>query len=294
MKVTRYDSGEKNVWKYVFEFDDAIAEAVLYRYNDFMERTVLCISVQSGCPVGCTFCGTGKKFIRNLTTTEVINQVKYCLEDMSIGGYINDCKKFQIMFMSMGEPFLNYTSVEAAIVKLHGQYPNADLLVSTIAPQKREDLVKFFNMSQSISKIGLQFSIHEAYDSKRNLLIPYKNKYSIRKIRDIGIEWNRKTGRKVFVNYCINESGGNATYVELERLKDLYPPNIFSFTFSVICSKDESIKSAHDKNKKIMRNVKNSFLVDGYDVRLFNPAGQDDIGGGCGQLWHVQNWLKQN
>ena len=32
----------------------------------------------------------------------------------------------------------------------------------------------------------------------------------------------------------------------------------------------------------------------GYSVRVFNPAGQDDIGGGCGQLWYVQDWMKNN
>ena len=32
----------------------------------------------------------------------------------------------------------------------------------------------------------------------------------------------------------------------------------------------------------------------GYSTRMFDPAGQDDIGGGCGQLFHVQNWMKNN
>lgn len=32
----------------------------------------------------------------------------------------------------------------------------------------------------------------------------------------------------------------------------------------------------------------------GYNVRRFDPAGQDDIGGGCGQLWYVQDWLKEH
>ena len=35
-------------------------------------------------------------------------------------------------------------------------------------------------------------------------------------------------------------------------------------------------------------------LLKYYDVRIFNPAGQDDIGGGCGQLWFVQNWMKEH
>ena len=60
MDVTRHDSSDKNVFKYVFETADSIYEAVLYRYGSFQERTVICCSVQSGCPVGCIFCGTGK------------------------------------------------------------------------------------------------------------------------------------------------------------------------------------------------------------------------------------------
>jgi 23S rRNA (adenine2503-C2)-methyltransferase len=35
-------------------------------------------------------------------------------------------------------------------------------------------------------------------------------------------------------------------------------------------------------------------LERGYNVRVFDPAGQDDIGGGCGQLWFVQEWMKLN
>jgi len=35
-------------------------------------------------------------------------------------------------------------------------------------------------------------------------------------------------------------------------------------------------------------------LARGYSVRMFDPAGQDDIGGGCGQLWFVQKWMREN
>jgi hypothetical protein len=37
-----------------------------------------------------------------------------------------------------------------------------------------------------------------------------------------------------------------------------------------------------------------SSLARGYDTRVFDPAGQDTIGGGCGQLWFVQDWMKEN
>jgi len=32
----------------------------------------------------------------------------------------------------------------------------------------------------------------------------------------------------------------------------------------------------------------------GYSTRCFDPAGQDDIGGGCGQLWYVQDYAKNH
>jgi 23S rRNA (adenine2503-C2)-methyltransferase len=36
------------------------------------------------------------------------------------------------------------------------------------------------------------------------------------------------------------------------------------------------------------------FLEHGYNTRIFNPDGQDDIGGGCGQLWYVQQWMREH
>ena len=36
------------------------------------------------------------------------------------------------------------------------------------------------------------------------------------------------------------------------------------------------------------------YEIDGYSTRCFDPAGQDDIGGGCGQLWFVQDWMRNN
>lgn len=64
MKVSKFYSSDTNVSKFVFEWSNpkGIAESVLYRYGSYRERTVICCSIQSGCPVGCTFCGTGKFF----------------------------------------------------------------------------------------------------------------------------------------------------------------------------------------------------------------------------------------
>lgn len=41
------------------------------------------------------------------------------------------------------------------------------------------------------------------------------------------------------------------------------------------------------------RSFEARFFEKGYNTRVFNPDGQDDIGGGCGQLWYVQKWMKE-
>lgn len=283
MKV--FPSSEGNVWKYVFDFNGAVAEAVLYRYGSFEERTVLCVSVQSGCPVGCTFCGTGNRFIRNLTTDEIRTQVGKILADKRITG----SKKFQIMFMSMGEPFLNYENVHNAIVSLHKIHPAAQLLVSTMAPNQPESLRRFISLSESCDAVGLQFSIHSLDKQVRDKLIPFKQKLSLIELRNYGIEWWHATNRQVYLNYVV--TGDTDVHAVAYKFTTMFPANAFALTFSVLCSPDESMKTAGYRDMDKIERLRDICLDQGFNTRVFDPAGQDDIGGGCGQLWYVQKAL---
>ena len=288
-----FSSSEGNVWKYVFTKEDMVAEAVLYKYNDFYDRTVICCSVMSGCPVGCTFCGTGSKFVRNLKANEIVEQIELVLSDKNIINDINEkCKKLQFMFMSMGEPMLNWDEVEQAIRILNKKFSNAQLLLSTIGCDNDDVFNKIICISKEIDKIGLQFSIHKSNDKERDKLIPFVKKMNLEKIRDAGIVWWKETGRHPFLNYCVD--GTNNTQNNYNELIKLFSPVVFNFTFSVVCSSDENLKEASFRNLEVIKNFQNKFLEKGYNVRIFDPAGQDDIGGGCGQLWYVQNWLKNH
>ena len=291
MDLKRFDSSEGNVWKYVFTKADMVAEAVLYRYEDFYQRTVIRCSTMSGCPVGCKFCGTGNKFVRNLTSAEIVEQIQAVLRDKSIEDVDKVGKRFQIMFMSMGEPLLNWDQVESAINTLHDLYPNAELLLSTIAPNNHDAWDRLIQLSKKIPKVGLQFSIHKSTDAVRDILIPYKEKLPLKEIRDIGIVWWRETGRHPYLNYCID--GTNNTAEDAERLMALFSPVVFNFTFSVVCSANESMKDAGFRELDTVRLFEQKFGSNGYNTRIFNPDGQDDIGGGCGQLWYVQKWMKE-
>lgn len=286
---------DNNVSKFVFSKEnDIVVETVLYKYNGYDKRTVICCSTQCGCPVGCTFCGTGNNFIRNLSSDEIVYQVDYVINEKVLKEIktTDEIKKFQIMFMSMGEPMFNFANVKKAIKELNSKYPNAKLLLSTVGLKNNNTLNEILEISKEIKNVGLQFSIHQANEDKRNKLIPYKNKLNLREIRDYGIMWSNETHRPVFLNYCID--GNNTSKEEINRLKDLFPAKYFYITFSVICNIDKENKlNSEFRDLDFINKIANDFLQDGYNVRVFDPSGQDTIGGGCGQLWFVQDFLKK-
>jgi len=90
--------------KYLFALaDGARIEAV--RIPIFDDKYTLCLSSQAGCPLDCVFCATGRLgFKRNLSTWEIVEQLRIVRDeaDRPVRG---------VVFMGMGEPFLNYDAV---------------------------------------------------------------------------------------------------------------------------------------------------------------------------------------
>ncbi|MEZ4754676.1 MAG: radical SAM protein [Bdellovibrionota bacterium] len=293
-KVERHDSSDENVSKYVFTIEvgvgrrPAIAEAVLYKYPTYEERTVVCCSTQSGCPVGCRFCGTGDFFIRNLTAEEIVAQSDLLFKDRDID--TSEVKRLQIMFMSMGEPLLNMRELEKACEILYKKHPNAALLISTSAPKVNYEPIR--ELSARIPTIGLQFSVHESTDPARDALVPFKKKLTLKEIAVEGEAWFQATGRTPFFNYCAHPA--NVSEEDADRILNLFNPTIWQATISVICEQDESVSAANQRQRSLAADFQEKLLARGYSTRMFDPAGQDDIGGGCGQLWYVQDWAAKH
>lgn len=292
--IKKIDDPKENVSKFVFKKKDAVVEAVLYRYPTYKNRTVICCSTQSGCPVGCRFCGTGDYFVRSLTADEIVYQSCHLLNEVAIleGTQAKEIEKLQIMFMSMGEPMLNYSSLKEAIKKLYKLFPNARLLISTSAPKAGEKNFDDLNeLSKEIETIGLQFSVHESTDEARQKLIPSAT-LSLQEIANYGANWYNACGRRPFFNYCVHNN--NDTNEDVQRLTELFNPNIWEATISVICERDENVAAANERQRQLSSDFMQKMLLAGYSTRMFDPAGQDSIGGGCGQLWFVQDWMKNN
>ena len=286
--IKRIDSAEGNVCKFVYTNPTAVAESVLYRYPDYKTRTVICCSTMSGCPVGCRFCGAGDHFVKSLSADEIVEQVKYSVDQTEVDPAT--MYRLQIMFMSMGEPLLNKNGMSEALKKLHFMYPKAALLISSIGPDI--DYEWLMELSERIPTIGLQFSVHESTDKRRNALIPFKKKLSLEQIAAVGAEWHKRTGRSPFFNYCAGDD--NSSLADAFNLRVLFDPTVWSATISVICERNEGLPARNEHQRNLAASFSERLINQGYDVRVFDPAGQDDIGGGCGQLFATQTWMKNN
>jgi 23S rRNA (adenine2503-C2)-methyltransferase len=105
--VDRRASPTDGFTKYLFRLHDGhTVEAV--RIPIFDKKYTLCVSSQAGCPLACAFCATGRMgLLRSLAAWEIVEQVRLVRReaDRPVRG---------IVFMGMGEPFLNYEEVVRA------------------------------------------------------------------------------------------------------------------------------------------------------------------------------------
>ncbi|MBL6983435.1 MAG: radical SAM protein, partial [Anaerolineales bacterium] len=122
--VTDLKSSDGETEKILFHLPDGQPiETVRMRYSPSTSptgtgrgRRTLCISTQSGCAMGCTFCATGQMgFMRNLTSGEIVEQVIHFARRLNLQGE----RVTNIVVMGMGEPFHNYDATREAIRRLN-------------------------------------------------------------------------------------------------------------------------------------------------------------------------------
>lgn len=199
IKKELFFSDDKNTVKALITLKDGLKiETVLMRYKD--KRNTVCVSSQIGCPLGCLFCATGQAgFKRNLTTEEIVEQV------LLFGRMLkNENQRVDnIVFMGMGEPFLNYENVMAAIKILNDQKEglgigSRHISISTVGII--EGINKFSNEPL---QVNLAISLHAPNNQLRAKIVPQNKKYPIEKIMANSKTYLAKTGRKLMFEYIM-------------------------------------------------------------------------------------------
>jgi 23S rRNA (adenine2503-C2)-methyltransferase len=144
-------------------------------------RATICVSSQIGCAVNCQFCLTAKLGLqRNLTPGEIAGQV---VSVMDRHGVEVGRDRLNLVFMGMGEPFLNYANFMAAVrllVREVGLSPRR-MTVSTsgIVPG-----IESFAEEPPDLRPKLAISLNAPNDAVRGEIMPINRKWPIQSVID--------------------------------------------------------------------------------------------------------------
>ena len=256
--------------KFLFETKDCkFIESVSMIDSD---RHTVCISSQIGCNVDCDFCATGKMGIdRNLKVGEIVEQLIEVKKNTNI-------PITNIVFMGMGEPFLNYRNViESCKIFTNQKAFNLGTKRITISTAGVLPQIDLFIKEKH--KYKLAVSLNAPNDLIRDKIMPINKKWNINKLMLSLKNYNFFRSRVIMFEYVllngINDSVENA--IELSKLLKNFNCKVNLIPFNQILgnykrSEDTTINKFAETLKK-------------YNTRvLIRWSKGEDIDAACGQL----------
>lgn len=180
-------------------------------------RATICISSQVGCAVDCQFCLTAQlKMKRNLTTGEIVGQVLAVLDERKVNPPLD---RVNLVFMGMGEPFLNYESFIRAVRLLAEGVgiPASRMTVSTAGIVPR-----IYDLGEEAIRPKLAISLNGSNDELRTRIMPINRKWNLEKLMVAAREFPLRNREKLTFEYVlldeVNDAAANAReVVELVR-----------------------------------------------------------------------------
>jgi 23S rRNA (adenine2503-C2)-methyltransferase len=179
---------------------DAGLEGLLHPPQDRIRpgRSTICISSQVGCAVDCQFCLTALLGVkRNLTAGEIVGQVCAVLKDQKVSPPED---RINLVFMGMGEPFLNYDNFVKA----------ARLLVEGVGIAERRMTVSTAGIVPRIRDFGgetirpkLAISLNASNDALRTRLMPVNKKWTLEMLMAAAREFPLRTREWITFEYVL-------------------------------------------------------------------------------------------
>ena len=274
-------SGDRKSAKALIELEDGVKiESVLMKSG---KRSTICVSSQAGCPLGCVFCATGKNgFRRNLEYWEIIDQV---LVFSRILKEKFDEEITNVVFMGMGEPFLNYEDVIKAANFINSK-EGFEIAARKISISTAGLVPEIMEFAEENKQYNLAVSLHAPKDEVRERLMKINKKYSIKELFDALDFYVERTKRKVMLEYSLFE-GINDTEEcaqELSRLirkKQFFMVNLIEYNENDLY--DDSGAELKKSDKATAQKFKNILEKNNIEYTERFRFGRD-IHGACGQL----------
>ncbi len=263
---------------------DVGTHKILFKTNDgqFIEAVIMpntkesftiCISSQVGCAFNCDFCATGKMgFIRNLEVEEILYQVYFAMQKFKISN---------IVFMGMGEPFLNphlFDVLTRLTDEHYFNFASRNITLSTIGvPDGIEKMIHY-------KQIKLAWSYHSYFTNKREKIFPVlSSKYHLKDLLKAFTNYQEKTKKRITIEYLLLKNF-NDEKEEAIKLIEL-SKNLF-FHLNIIPYNSHPYSQYKTPQDEEVKKFVNYFKEVDFEVTLRKSLGQD-IAGACGQLANI-------
>jgi 23S rRNA (adenine2503-C2)-methyltransferase len=180
-------------------------------------RSTICVSSQAGCAVDCQFCLTALLGLkRNLSAGEIVGQVCAVLNDQGVSPPQD---RVNIVFMGMGEPFLNYDNfIKAARLLVQGVgIAESRMTVSTAGIVPR-----IYDFGTEPIRPKLAISLNASNDELRTRLMPVNHKWNLEQLMAAARDFPLRNRERLTFEYVlldgVNDGAQNAReLVELIR-----------------------------------------------------------------------------
>ncbi len=256
--------------------DDKEVEAV---FMPDERRDTICISSQVGCAVGCKFCMTAQLGIkRNMTAGEIVSQVIVVLNEV-YGPAAELPHKTNLVFMGMGESFLNYQEVMNSI-RLMADEKGLGISPKRMTVSTSGIVPRINDFARESVRPRIAISLSSAIDEIRNDLMPINRKYRLDDLIEACREYPLSDRERLTFEYVMLD-GVNDSDQDARRLVKLLN-GIKAKVNLIPHNPAPELPFRASPVERILAFQK--ILIDG-DVPAFirRPRGQD-ISAACGQL----------
>ena len=276
LKIAYEDISSSNrTKKYLFSLNDGKKIESVLMFDG--RRVTVCLSTQVGCAVDCDFCATAKMgFSKNLNVGEIIDQ--FFLIQKQIGKKISN-----VVFMGMGEPFLNYSNSLAAAHLLNDS-KGVNMAAWRITFSTAGVIKKINQFSNENQPFKLAVSLNGTDNNQRKKIMPITGKNPYSELIQASIQYTMKTRKKITFEYVIL-SGINDDVKDAIKLKEILKPIKCKLNIIPYNEIDDVYKRPSEyKIKLFLNKLKGSK----FPITVRWSKGQD-INAGCGQLAIVKD-----
>ncbi|HYU46643.1 MAG TPA: 23S rRNA (adenine(2503)-C(2))-methyltransferase RlmN [Terriglobales bacterium] len=161
-------------------------------------RATICVSSQVGCAVNCRFCFTALLGVkRNLEAGEMVGQVAAVLRERRVEP---PTQRVNLVFMGMGEPFLNYENFMKAVRLLVGGVgiPESRMTVSTAGVVPR-----IHDFGREPMRPKLAISLNGPNDELRSAVMPLNRKWALRELMQAAREFPLRPRERLTFEYVL-------------------------------------------------------------------------------------------